>query len=289
MALDLSGRNLAAFALGGVVVFLGMTLFSRLPQRVARGEQGQAAIEMLDAMRRPFVQIKEEETRLLQTLDAADASRRLETAVDSANSLLGRYQGLARYNPTLSRSVTDLSAIFEDWVATERSFFGCVAAGSETAVTALSTTSRVCDLTPAATRFLHTMNALGAGEAPIHADIADGRRAGQTLQASVGVLLLYLIGLAFWSQRAFRKGETALLQARIRAEEEARALETALGNALTRVLSGFISICASCKRVLAENDEWKPVETYVTGRTEAQFSHDVCPECVERLYGEFAP
>lgn len=133
------------------------------------------------------------------------------------------------------------------------------------------------------------MNALGAGEAPIHADITDGRRAGQTFQVSVGVLLLYLIGLAFWSQRTVRKRETALLQARLLAEKDALALETALGDALTKVLSGFISICASCKRVLGENEDWKPIETYVTSRTEAQFSHDVCPECMERLYGEFAP
>ena len=288
MALDLSRGNLAAFAVGGVLVFLGVTLFSRLPQKVARGEQGQAAIEMLDAMRRPFLQIKEEETRLLQTLDTAEAGRRLETAVDAANSLLGRYQELVRYNPTLSTRVADLSAIFEDWVAAERSFVGCVAAGPATAVTVLSTTSRVCDLTPAATRFLRTLNALGAGETPIHADIADGTRAVQLLQLSAVVLLLYFMGLTFWSQRTFRKRETALLRERLRAEEEARALETALGNALAKVLSGFISIYASCKRVLAENEEWKPIETYMAGKTEMQFSHGVCPECAERLYGEFA-
>lgn len=285
----LTRRNVAVFALGGVLAFSAIVFLLRLPERVQRGEQGQEAIEMLDAMRRPFLLIKDEETRLIETLDAENGTRRLETAVASANSLMERYQALARYNSTLSENSTVLSAIFKDWVVTERRLFDCVAGGSRIAAGAPSTTSLLCGLAPAAKGFLDTMNALGAGEEPIHADIADGRMAFRLLQASVAVLLLYLIGLVFWTQRANSRRETALLQERLLAEEKAVALEKALAEALAKVLSGFIPICASCKRVRGENDDWTAVEAYVTNKTEAQFSHGLCPECMKRLYGNLLP
>lgn len=54
-----------------------------------------------------------------------------------------------------------------------------------------------------------------------------------------------------------------------------------------KVLSGFIPICASCKRIRDEDGAWHPVETYVQKRTEAKFSHGICPVCIKRLYPHF--
>ncbi len=31
---------------------------------------------------------------------------------------------------------------------------------------------------------------------------------------------------------------------------------------------------------------WSQIETYISSHSEAQFSHSVCPECLERLYPE---
>jgi hypothetical protein len=280
--------NAAILALAGVLVLVLITLLLGLPQRIRRGEDGQAAIQMLDTMRRPFLEIRQAETRLLQTLDAESGSRALAIAADSAGSLLGRYQALARYSAPLSRNVAGLSDTFQDWVVVERRLFGCVGARSAAPAGTPSESCLVPDLASAADGFLRTMNKLGAGETPIHADIADGRTASHILQALLGILLLYLTGLAFWSQRTKGKRERVLLQERLRAEQEARTLEKALAEALTKVLSGFISICASCKRVRGPHNEWSPVETYVTNKTDAQFSHGICPGCKQQLYGDFS-
>ena len=32
---------------------------------------------------------------------------------------------------------------------------------------------------------------------------------------------------------------------------------------------------------------WHPVEAYIHVRTDADFSHGICPECADRLYPEY--
>ncbi len=56
-----------------------------------------------------------------------------------------------------------------------------------------------------------------------------------------------------------------------------------------RNLEGLLPICASCKRIKDDQDSWKQIETYVRDRSEADFSHGICPECAEKLYPEFNP
>ena len=61
-------------------------------------------------------------------------------------------------------------------------------------------------------------------------------------------------------------------------EQAARqALEQAQSE--IRSLSGLIPICASCKSVRNDEGYWEQVENYVRDRSEAQFSHGLCPEC----------
>ena len=50
-------------------------------------------------------------------------------------------------------------------------------------------------------------------------------------------------------------------------------------------LEGILPICAHCKRIRGADDAWVRIETYVEARSSAQFSHGICPECVERYYG----
>jgi hypothetical protein len=279
--------NAAILALAGVLVSSVIALQLGLPQRIRRGEDGQAAIQLLDAMRRPFLEIKAAETRLLHNLEVESANRELAIAVGSADSLLRRYQAVAAYSEPLSRHVAGLADTFRDWVAVERRLFSCVGGRPAAAGATPSASGLVPDLASAAAAFLRTMNELGAGEAPIHLDIAQGRNASRMLQALVAILLAYLTGLVYWLQRRSARQESALLQDRLRAEESARAAATALSEALEKVLSGFIPICASCKRVRVQESEWTPVEVYVTNKTDATFSHGVCPECKQRLYGDF--
>lgn len=62
-------------------------------------------------------------------------------------------------------------------------------------------------------------------------------------------------------------------------------LQTALGEVKT--LKGFIPICASCKRVRDDVGYWEQIETYIRDRSEAEFSHGICPECMKKLYPEY--
>jgi hypothetical protein len=61
-----------------------------------------------------------------------------------------------------------------------------------------------------------------------------------------------------------------------------------LQNALNRVktLSGLLPICASCKRIRDNKGDWNEVEVYVKSHTDADFTHGICPECVQKLYGD---
>ena len=63
-----------------------------------------------------------------------------------------------------------------------------------------------------------------------------------------------------------------------------------LQRALTEVktLRGMLPICASCKKIRDDHGEWVQMEVFVRDRTEADFSHGICPECMEKLYPEFS-
>jgi CheY-like chemotaxis protein len=61
-------------------------------------------------------------------------------------------------------------------------------------------------------------------------------------------------------------------------EEQRLALEQ------IKTLRGIVPICASCKKIRDDEGYWNQVEVYVMERTEAEFSHGICPECRARLY-----
>ena len=54
-----------------------------------------------------------------------------------------------------------------------------------------------------------------------------------------------------------------------------------------KLLSGLLSICASCKRIMNEHEDWEPLESYIQSHSEAKFSHGVCPDCLRKLYPEY--
>jgi len=49
-------------------------------------------------------------------------------------------------------------------------------------------------------------------------------------------------------------------------------------------LEGMLPICAKCKRIRNENNEWKPIEEYIRDHSDAEFTHGLCPECMQELY-----
>ena len=53
-----------------------------------------------------------------------------------------------------------------------------------------------------------------------------------------------------------------------------------------KVLKGFLPICASCKKIRDDQGRWNRIESYISDRSEAKFSHGICPECAKILYPE---
>ena len=66
-----------------------------------------------------------------------------------------------------------------------------------------------------------------------------------------------------------------------------KALQAELSTALAKVLSGFIPICANCKKIRDEQNNWIQLESFLSEKTAADFSHGICPQCAKELYSEF--
>lgn len=49
-------------------------------------------------------------------------------------------------------------------------------------------------------------------------------------------------------------------------------------------LEGFLRVCTFCKKILVGN-EWIPIEQYIQEHSEAEFSHGLCSQCMEKHYG----
>jgi CheY-like chemotaxis protein len=53
-----------------------------------------------------------------------------------------------------------------------------------------------------------------------------------------------------------------------------------------RTLKELLPICMYCKRVRDDQDYWQQVETYIHTCTGTNFSHGICPECLEQQMGK---
>ena len=69
-------------------------------------------------------------------------------------------------------------------------------------------------------------------------------------------------------------------------QQKTMELQDALGK--VKLLSGYLPICASCKKIRDDKGYWQAVESYIDSHSEAKFSHGICPECVQKLYPQFS-
>jgi len=53
-----------------------------------------------------------------------------------------------------------------------------------------------------------------------------------------------------------------------------------------KVLEGLVPICSSCKKIRDQNHQWQHIETYLESRSDALFTHGICNDCMEKLYGD---
>jgi DNA-binding response OmpR family regulator len=84
--------------------------------------------------------------------------------------------------------------------------------------------------------------------------------------------------------------DAAELRARVRVGARVVGLQAQLNrrigeleDALSHVtlLQGLLPICSYCKKIRDDQDYWHEVETYVSRRSAAEFSHSICPDCYD--------
>lgn len=98
----------------------------------------------------------------------------------------------------------------------------------------------------------------------------------------LGYLTIWFLGLAgvFMAyrliSREYRK-RSALIEKLQNAHQEVRTLQ------------GFIPICAWCKRVRNDEGFWDQIESYIRDRSEADFSHCICPDCLRKFFPDHDP
>lgn len=97
----------------------------------------------------------------------------------------------------------------------------------------------------------------------------------------LGIIILKSIN------RTRRSEYLALMDLKEANDEKGTAiLELQQTLAEVKTLRGFLPICAKCKKIRDDQGYWKQIESYIEEHSEAQFSHGMCQECAEELYGE---
>lgn len=107
------------------------------------------------------------------------------------------------------------------------------------------------------------------------------------LVAVVSLILVTVVGaVASWQihfhrRRAFLAHE--LVEDSLRVKE---TLVSELQEALAGVrrLKGLLPICMYCHKIRDDKGYWNRVEEYIRAHSEAEFSHGLCPECLEQHF-----
>lgn len=53
-----------------------------------------------------------------------------------------------------------------------------------------------------------------------------------------------------------------------------------------KVLSGLLPVCSYCKKIRNEDESWSQLESYIDKHSEAEFSHTICPACMDKYFPE---
>jgi len=98
-----------------------------------------------------------------------------------------------------------------------------------------------------------------------------------------GIAAILLVVSYFWNTKLVREIQE---RKRVEADKERLIVELreALGN--IRTLHGILPICSECKSIRDDKGYWQQIEAYIEEHSDADFSHSLCPKCMEKLYGQ---
>jgi len=158
----------------------------------------------------------------------------------------------------------------------------------------------------------------GSGAAPVDVDVIlmdinmpglDGVEACRRVKAAerwcdTPIIMVTAMAEAGFLEAAFAAGAADYLTkpinrlellARMRAAlklkremDRRKAREQELEQALreVKVLQGLLPICSHCKKIRNDHNQWQPVESYISAHSAVDFSHGICPECLDKHYSK---
>ena len=77
-----------------------------------------------------------------------------------------------------------------------------------------------------------------------------------------------------------------MLELQRRLAARVRDVEEALSH--VKQLQGLLPLCSYCKNIRDDQNYWQTVENYISDRTNAQFTHGICPVCYEDIVSKLA-
>ena len=75
--------------------------------------------------------------------------------------------------------------------------------------------------------------------------------------------------------------QTGVRSADLHAALVKRAHELEIALSQIKQLEGLLPLCCYCKRIRNDGDLWERVESYLARHTDVQFTHGLCPDCVQ--------
>lgn len=96
-----------------------------------------------------------------------------------------------------------------------------------------------------------------------------------------GIAFILLSSFIFWNRKLAQE-----IKERKKAESEKEKVIEELKEALDEIktLRGILPICCECKKIRDDKGHWNAIEFYIASRTDAEFSHGICPDCSQKLY-----
>lgn len=124
-----------------------------------------------------------------------------------------------------------------------------------------------------------TFDAFVLGAAIWVTGTAEQASEGMHLMLILGlVTMLFAIALSVLRNFIFEKSARRFLETKI---EQLRAAQTEVNQ-----LKGLLPICMHCSQIRDSAGDWQRVDAYVAARTDATFTHSVCPRCLDINYPE---
>lgn len=101
------------------------------------------------------------------------------------------------------------------------------------------------------------------------------------------VVTMNLLGMVIANTQERKDRRSFILWTTIQEERDSQAQlydQLAESVAEIKLLKGILPTCAHCKNIRDASGDWRQIEAYIRDHSDAEFSHTICPDCMDKLY-----